>query len=41
MKINIPRIESFISKPGVCQAYLAERKLIKEREAKEKAKGNK
>lgn len=41
MKINIPKIESFISKPGVCQAYLAERKLIKQRELKEKAKEKK
>lgn len=41
MKVNIPKIDNIIGKPGVCQAYLAERKLIKEREAKEKAKGNK
>ena len=41
MKINIPRIDNVISKPGVCQDYLSERKLIKEREAKEKAKEKK
>ncbi len=41
MKINIPKIDNVISKPGVCQAYLDERKLIKQREAKEKAKENK
>ena len=37
MKINIPKID-VIGKPGVCQAYLAERKLIKEKELKEKEK---
>lgn len=40
MKINNPKID-VIGKPGVCQDYLAERKLIKERELKEKTKENK